>query len=648
MWRMRMRWSGATAAVLVGSLLALPAPAAAAPTEDRDDLAWRLGIQLVPKGSADLGRSPELIEPNPFLSLVPDPSSIDLYSWKASSAARSAARAAEVEQRGDGPRPDVPPLVVEEEEPDGVRGVNDTPATSQVVPGFGSRRGEASAADVRGTLAPGPEPVPLPPAPEDNGSIPLAAETGLRSGTSTRTTGTIGDGPHGSAGDGTGDADFYAVRAAAAGQRLVVDIDTDEGGLDSLVVVWDAEGVPLAGNDDGRPGETDSYLSWTVPAAGDYFVSVSDLMGLPEDPFDSGSGVGVGTEGDYAVTFGLDPVTDVDVYAVRLRHGDVLSGSVAGSGTRLAVYAQDGDAGVREVFGSSQDVTFIYPQASPLTGGGNAVVDHVADVDGLHYVATEGMAGDYSLTLEVYRPGPDLRNARQTIFLDFDGERVNTGVWGGPGVRQLSPLSAFVTAWGIPAWQEGALIDRIVATTTENLRRDFARTGVRVRILNSRDHADPFGRPHVTRVVVGGTIAESGVPTIGIAQSIDPGNFEMAETGLVLLDLLSASADEEFSLNAFLRPGSDRLRFVGTALGNVVAHEAGHMLGNWHVDQFNETANLMDAGGNFAQLFGVGPDGVGGTADDPDVDFGVDQLNPIEGFTGWENTWVRTRWALTP
>ena len=39
---------------------------------------------------------------------------------------------------------------------------------------------------------------------------------------------TIGDGPHGSAGDGTGDFDFYAIRGAEAGQRLIVDIDTPD------------------------------------------------------------------------------------------------------------------------------------------------------------------------------------------------------------------------------------------------------------------------------------------------------------------------------------------------------------------------------------------------------------------------------------
>ena len=54
----------------------------------------------------------------------------------------------------------------------------------------------------------------------------------------------------------------------------------------------------------------------------------------------------------------------------------------------------------------------------------------------------------------------------------------------------------------------------------------------------------------------------------------------------------------------------------------------------------------MDQGGNFPLLFGVGPDGVGGTADDNDVDFGEDVFNPNEGFIGIEDT--LTRLAVRP
>ena len=626
-------------------------PATAAPeVNSADGLAQQFGLQQVPKqASVKKGRL-GAAQANPLLSLVPDPSLTDMHSWSKKIEAASKQRTKALAARSASAKvATVEPLLVDENEPDGLRGGNDTAADAQLIPKFGSATGKRSAARILGTLAPGATSTSFAPIPEDNGSIPLAGETGLLPGSVRQTTGTIGDGPHGSTGDASGDFDFYAIRNAAAGQRLSVDIDTPTGPLDSILILWDATGKAIALNDDEDPGfNLDSKISVSLPAAGDYFVTVTGFPTLPSDPFDSGSGDGAtdpGSEGAYAVSFALN-ASDVDFYAVNLRAGDVLSGSAADAAERLTIYDPD----VREVFGSSQDASGIYPILSPLAGGGNAVVDHVATKAGTYYLAVEGVPGDYDVTLEVYRPGPQTRTATQKIFLDFDGQRINTAIWGGPGVSTLSPLSAFTGRWGIPAAQQNALIDRIIATVTENLKSDFSGTGVKIKILNSRDNADPFGQPDVSRLIIGGTVAESGVDTIGIAQSIDPGNFDTAETALILLDIVSAPAADEpqASFNAYLTPASNRVKFVGTALGNIASHEAGHYLGNWHVDQFNTVLNLMDQGGNFPLLYAVGPDGVGGTADDPDVDFGEDTLNPNEGFTGLENTRTRTRWGLTP
>jgi hypothetical protein len=103
--------------------------------------------------------------------------------------------------------------------------------------------------------------------------------------------------------------------------------------------------------------------------------------------------------------------------------------------------------------------------------------------------------------------------------------------------------------------------------------------------------------------------------------------------------VLSEPAGGPASLNTYLTADSDRAGFVGQAVGNVVSHEAGHVFGNFHTDNLDGVANLMDAGGvGFDTLFGVGPDGVGGTADDTDVDFGDDAYLPFEGLSGTEDT----------
>ncbi len=333
---------------------------------------------------------------------------------------------------------------------------------------------------------------------------------------------------------------------------------------------------------------------------------------------------------------------------MKLQSGDVIGGVIKGGAPDLTVTRPDGVQAV----GSTQDASSIYPASSLLPGGGNATFGYVAEEPGWYAVSTAAGEGAYDILLEAHRPGSvsAKKDTVQKVFLDFDGERVNTNVWGGPGVATLSPFSSFVGKWGLTNADRNALIDQIVATVKENIRTDLKQQGlndkVDVKVLNSRDNPDKFGKPNVSRVIVGGTIEQSGISTIGIASSIDPGNYEGEDQALVLLDVLSGPADDDASLNFYIDDSSDRVKFVGTAVGNVVSHEIGHFIGSFHVDQFNDTLNLMDQGGNFALLYGVGDDGIGGTADDPDVDFGEDVYNPNEGFTGIEDTLNNSAWGF--
>ncbi|MGI5212573.1 PPC domain-containing protein [Plantactinospora sp. CA-290183] len=632
------------AAVLVAAMLS-PGSASAGPGSGEGAEARKAALRAL-AGSiskpAAPGKAPTGV--NPYLALLPDPTKADYIGWQKWMNAQGDQRAA---QRAQQRAAAAAPLLADEEEPTGVRGGNDTPANAQRISGFGTGNNQNHLLRVLGTLSPERvELTNLEPNTEDDGAIPLARETGVgATEAGVTTSGQIGDGPHGSAGAGTGDFDFYEV-TGVTGETLTVDIDTAaDSGLDSIVLLFDAEGGLVAANDDTASG-FDSLLVHQFTADGAYFVAVVGWPSVPEDPFDPASGLGVGTEGPYNVAIHTGE-QDTDFFAVQLRPGDVLGASVEGSAGRITIY----DTDRREVHGSAQDASSLYPANSPLPGGGNAVTEHVADKAGWHYVGVSGGDGTYDITVEAYRPALEGQRPKQTLFLDFDGARINTAIFGGPGVRTLSPLRAFLGRWGLTADDEDALIDAVVAGVEENLRHDLAESGLNrrfdLRILNSRDHADPFGQPNVSRVIVGGTIDESQIPTIGIAQTIDPGNFGTEESALVLLDLLSDPAGEDTSLNTYLTEASDKIAFVGRALGNVTSHEAGHFFGDWHVDQFNEQANIMDQGGNFPVMFAVGPDNVGGTADDPDVDFGEDVFNPNEGSTGIEDTLTRLSFALT-
>jgi hypothetical protein len=393
-------------------------------------------------------------------------------------------------------------------------------------------------------------------------------------------------------------------------------------------------------------------------------VEPADATGLNDTPATAEriSGVGTGrheqSEARIRGSLASGTTADVDVYSVTLAAGDVVGAAVSGSAGRLTVF----DAAGNEAIGSPGNLSFFLPAASPLPRGvpGSPVLQYVAAKAGRYTLAVGGGNGPYEVTLAVFRPGPeqDRRGTVQTLFLDFDGAVVDTTkfqLFGAvPGVRTLSPLSAFLPRWGLSAADLPALERVITATVVDILVHDVVAHGpnqhAALRVVTSARGADPYGQPNVTRVIIGGTVAEAVFvfPTVGVSESDDPGNFAQEENALILLDLLSGDPDDpdaplggRASLNHYLTAASDRIAFIGRVLGDTVAHEAGHMLGCFHTDPANATVSLMDGGPPLdpAALYGVGPDGVGGTPDDATTaTFVRDAYNPNEGFTGVQDT----------
>lgn len=610
------------------------------------------GIQVAPKGSA-AAKAAAANTPNPYLANIQDATTADYSYWKdkmrqAAETRASSSQLAKNKRSALGVQADPPPAVVhDEQEPTGV-GANDTLENAEPVNAFGTAATKSPAVRILGNLtAVAITTRPLAVGAEDNGAIPLATSTGINGTSGVTTTGVLGDGPHGaSPGTNTNDFDFHALTVPAG---ATVSADTATSTVDTVVALYDAAGTLLAQDDDSGVGTT-SLLSHRVDAAGTYYLAVVGYTAngpLPADPFDPASGAGGGAKGNYALKLSSQFV-DQDYFSVKLKPGDVI-GSVANKGaTGLTVYAPDG---TQRVGSEGLDASSLYPANSPLPGGGNTTLAYVAEEAGWYGVHVEGPIGAYDVLVEGYRPGAqtDRPRVKQTLFLDFDGERVNTGVWGGPGVRTLSPLGSFLTRWGLTRSQENQLINKVTQEVTESVKQDMIAKGLNqyydLKVVNSRNSEDVWGEDNVSRVIVGGTIAESGINTIGIAQYIDPGNYALEDQAVVLLDVLSNPSGSA-SLNTYIKAESDRLAWVSQGIGNVVAHEYGHLIGNYHSHNSNETANLMDAGGTgFPRLFGVGPDGIGGTADDDDVDFVTDQYSPAEGFTGVENTLNVSAWS---
>lgn len=595
--------------------------------------------QTTPKSPDGLYTEQELEQmepssPNPYLAFLPSNVEPDWPYWRSTLHVQAA-------KLSPAPLPRSTRVVnVGESEP------NDTLAEADFIATLGTGLGDDSVASLSGTFS---EPLPpgvFTPKVEDDGSITLAGTVPVSAGQSVGGSAQIGDGPHGSSGTGNGDFDFYKLENVQAGQLIEADIDADVNSLlDSYLALWDSSGALLAVNDDDpRTSTLDSYLRFSAPATGDYYISVGSFLSpIPLDPFDSSSGLGVGSEGGYSIFIGLEGGgKDLDYFSFDAEAGDIIGVSASGAATNAALVAPDGTL----LVDSAQNVASIYPSGSPLPNTGNAVLAYVAPAAGSYGVRFLGAAsGAWNAEVRLFRPPlEDTADARQILFLDFDGAMVDTGIFGGTnGVVSLSPLSAFLSDWGLSPGDENAVIDAIVGSVEENLRLDLIENGLAgsydIEIRNSRDHPDPFGQANVSRVIVGGTIDETGIFTIGISQSIDIGNFNRQESALVLLDTLSGPDFDPNSLNwFFLAPGTTKIDLVGTGVGNIAAHEAGHFFGNFHTENQVTPPNIMDKGGDLSNLIGAGFDHVFGSGDDTDVDFGEDFYEPTEGFAGTEDT----------
>ncbi|GJQ25842.1 MAG: hypothetical protein HBSAPP02_08740 [Phycisphaerae bacterium] len=386
-------------------------------------------------------------------------------------------------------------------------------------------------------------------------------------------------------------------------------------------------------------------------------------------------GTDMGEDVDVDVTGMIDPVSDVDAFRVTLKKGDIIGAATVtlagGPDTVLAVF----DAMGSQIFSNNNHggLNGIYPPGSPWPVAGrstDSAMTFIAPADDDFFFAVTSLSGatsgSYTLRLRLRRaqietvfPTP----VRQILFIDFDGATINANALFGEGRTSatMSPLSAFLSGWGLAPGDENAVIDAILARLDHVFDdlRDAALNGdfpvdmmvghYDIEIRNSRDHPDPFGQANVSRVIVGGTIAQTGISTIGIAEFVDPGNVSTDDTAIVLLDLLSAGPGNLNSVLSLPRdPGLSLIDAIGKVVGNVVAHEAGHFLGCWHTRNDNATACIMDRGGDLENLAGVGNDGILGTMDDPDNAFTVDEFESGEGVGfGDESTNVVVSFGLS-
>jgi hypothetical protein len=377
-------------------------------------------------------------------------------------------------------------------------------------------------------------------------------------------------------------------------------------------------------------------------------------------------GFGDGEQTEFVIRDAIDVPGDVDRFQVELGPGDVLGATVHAHGQlNPTVSLLDADDTLLWYNDDhpSLGASWFLPKESPLpqlnSNGTDSILQYVIDEPGTYFVdvaAVGGSTGEYEMDLVLARPGLEAEpvGATQVLYIDFNGAKVQTSRFlNGSGLKTASPLADFLPNWGLTAADEDAVIDVVLATIRENLSEDVRTTGINgdyaqsgtpgefnIQILNSRDNPefdDQFGaHPRMSRVVVGGSTGELGLFTVAKAQGVDVGNFLFTDDAVVMLDWLSAPAGAHpASLNQYgIHPSSSKAELVGTALGVLASHEASHNFGNWHTDQLSASPNIMDT----RPVRHLVTDGVFGFPNDPDLDFGLDDLSPEATLQGRVNT----------
>lgn len=183
------------------------------------------------------------------------------------------------------------------------------------------------------------------------------------------------------------------------------------------------------------------------------------------------------------------------------------------------------------------------------------------------FAAEISFTGNY--TVEVERdsghavPPP----VKQALVLDFDG-----GMVASPIIGPLQ-LGAFDAGDIAPVYQ--GMTQNVKDALVDTMRQNFERFGVEV---YTTDGPVPVDSQSYSTVYFGGFSLSS----FGIAEAVDLYNADVCDDAIIFT--------ESFSPAVFSRtPDAVAL---GVAIGNIAAHEAGHLLGLNHVD---DDLAIMDA-----------------------------------------------------
>ena len=362
--------------------------------------------------------------------------------------------------------------------------------------------------------------------------------------------------------------------------------------------------------------------------------------------------------------------TNVNTYQLELQEGDVfgVAGfSFEGISNSVSLESADEESFIKT------DGYGIFPIAdnnNPLPTAGSYGFHYVIPKTGTYFFKVSDGFGGYNINGGVSRPGLEERSEgfpQQIIFLNYAGTELGIDEFfeienEDDFIVNLSPLSSFMTNWGLEESQTRNLSRKITRIIEEKLNSVSSITGGNQNLTIISDNASPRRRDFIrnfldnsgipySRIIIGGTVDEIlFTRTIGLASSIDVGNFDLSDNGFVLLDILSEEPESpDSTINKIpLAEGVKKIDLVAEVVGDIAAHEAGHFLGNWHADNSNEIISTMDQGGEYiGNRAGVVEGDAFGDEENIAVTFVKDVYTDTELFEGLDETDINTAYALS-
>ena len=178
----------------------------------------------------------------------------------------------------------------------------------------------------------------------------------------------------------------------------------------------------------------------------------------------------------------------------------------------------------------------------------------------------EPALGGYRFDVTIERDGNAPTAAGQVFFLDFDGGTLTTPLL---GVSTVSPFDAA----NISRLYEGRT-DEMKQAIVDRFVEDFA--GFDVVTITSDEMESPAAGEFST--ILFGSFHDT---VFGVSLGLDAYNVDQCDDGIIFTD--------SFQPRVFgVAPPAVA---VGVAIGNVAAHEAGHLMGLYHV---TDPTALMD------------------------------------------------------